>query len=226
MARVKIANLTKSKRAGNFSSKSKSVSVPVGKKRFPSSLAFSWSFESWWKSVYGVGPYFKGIPTVDADGVTPGTGPSFNIDPFVWRVGDTIHCSWTATVASDGVFADYEILYPFYAVPGGLMATDSEKSVSVAAHWDVGDTIYLALEMVDSQMRLGVEGVVKSSDVPASMALMWPKSSDQEGVTESYWGVSPEWGYAGPQYDENGEETIITKTTTEVPNITRCSLEA
>ena len=26
--------------------------------------------------------------------------------------------------------------------------------------------------------------------------------------------------------DENGEETILTKTTTEVPNITRCSLEA
>ena len=133
--------------------------VALGGELWPRHLSLLWMFESWGKAKKGMSPTFLGIPTVDADGVTPGFGPSFNTDPFVWRTGDTIRCSWTATVASDGVFADYEILYPFYAVPGGLMVTDSEKSVSMAAYWNVGDIIYLALEMVDGQMRLGVEGM-------------------------------------------------------------------
>lgn len=125
---------------------------------YPASLALLWpqalTASGVLKSAKGAAPVFTDTPTVDADGVAPGDGPSFT-DVVTWTDGGTLVVRWTADTASADIVGDVQVFGPVYAYSGGLKAKDGTNTASVATSWEVGDVV-TAVVQVDGTMRVGV----------------------------------------------------------------------
>lgn len=120
---------------------------------YPSSLALLWSSTKPFKSLKGSPPVFTDTPTVDADGVTPGDGPSFT-DVVAWEDGGTLVVQFTATTASAGLVGDVQVFGPVYACSTGLKAKDGTNTASVATSWGVGDVVTAVVQTEVSEMRI------------------------------------------------------------------------
>lgn len=93
-----------------------------------------------------------GTPTITADGVTPGDGPSFT-DVVTWADGGTLVVEFTATTASADLVGDVQVFGPLYAYSSGLLAKDGTNVASVAASWGVGDVVTGVVEVFDDGVR-------------------------------------------------------------------------
>lgn len=136
----------------------RSAARPANARRgagYPGTLALLWSSEKWAKILKGAAPTYTDTPTVDADGVTPGDGPSFT-DVVTWTDGGTLVVRFTATVASADIVGDVAVFGPVYAFSGGLKAKDGTNTASVAASWDVGDVVVGVVQVDGDVMRVGV----------------------------------------------------------------------
>ena len=109
------------------------------------------------KSAKGVNPTFTDAPTVDADGVTPGDGPSFT-DIVTWADGGTLVVQFTATVASADLVGDVQVFGPVYAFSGGLKAKDGTNTATVATSWDVGDVVTGVVQVTDDGLMRVARG--------------------------------------------------------------------
>ncbi|NCC83990.1 MAG: hypothetical protein EOM03_07675 [Clostridia bacterium] len=119
----------------------RSVAAPLHGRgsSFPSDLALLWplklSDSGVLKSAKGLAPTFTDTPTVGADGVTPGDGPSF-VDVVTWSDGGTLVVRWTATTASADIVGDVQVFGPLYAASTGLKAKDGTNEAVCATSWE------------------------------------------------------------------------------------------
>ena len=126
------------------------VDFPQSVKAYPASLALLWSSARPFKSLKGSPPVYTDTPTVDADGVTPGDGPSFE-DVVVWSDGGTLVVEFTATTASADLVGDVQVFGPLYACSTGLKAKDG---TNVATSWDGGDVVAGVVQTDGAEMRI------------------------------------------------------------------------
>ena len=122
---------------------------------FPASLALAWTSEKWAKSLKGANPSYSDTPTVTADGVAPGDGPSFT-DIVAWTDGGTLVVRFTADTASADIVGDVQVFGPVYAYSGGLKAKDGTNTATVSASWGVGDVVTVVCQCDGDVMRVGV----------------------------------------------------------------------
>lgn len=131
---------------------------PVGWKAggaFPKDLALAWKSTKWAVALKGPKPTYTNTPTVTADGVVPGDGPSFT-DLVAWTDGGTLVVRWTADTASADIVGDVQVFGPVYAYSGGLKAKDGTNVASVATSWAVGDVVTAVVQVDDDNtMRIG-----------------------------------------------------------------------
>lgn len=124
---------------------------------YPAALALLWPLKlsdaGVLKSAVGPAPTFTDTPTVDADGVTPGDGPSFS-DVVTWTDGGTLVVRFTADTASADLVGDVQVFGPVYACATGLKAKDGTNTASVATSWDVGDVVKVVVQCDGGVMRV------------------------------------------------------------------------
>lgn len=106
---------------------------------YPAGLALLWPLKlsdaGVLKSAKGPAPTFSDTPTVTADGVTPGDGPSFT-DIVSWSDGGTLVVRWTATTASADIVGDVQVFGPVYVASTGLKAKDGTNTAACATSWE------------------------------------------------------------------------------------------
>ena len=126
---------------------------------YPSALALLWPLKltssGVLKSAVGPAPVFTDAPTVDADGVTPGDGPSF-ADVITWADGGTLVVEFTATTASADLVGDVQVFGPVYACSTGLKAKDGTNEASVVSEWASGEVVTAVVQCDGDVMRVGV----------------------------------------------------------------------
>ncbi len=126
---------------------------------YPRDLALLWPVKltapGILKSAVGPAPTYTGTPTVDADGVTPGDGPSFT-SVVTWADGGTLVVEFTATVASADLVGDVQVFGPVYACSTGLKAKDGTNTASVVTSWAVGNVVTAVVQVDGDVMRVGV----------------------------------------------------------------------
>lgn len=126
---------------------------------YPAALELLWSSERWAVALKGSKPAYTGTPTVTADGVVPGDGPTFT-DAVTWANGGTLVVKFKATIASADLVGDVQVFGPLYACSGGLKANDGTNVASVNTSWDVGDVVTAVVQVTDDVMRVArVEGM-------------------------------------------------------------------
>lgn len=107
-------------------------------------------------TVLGAAPTWSDTPTVTADGVVPGDGPSFT-SSVTWADGGTRVVKFTADAASADITEPVEIGGGFWATSSGLEFRDGTNVASVATSWDVGDVVTGVVQVTDDGlMRVGV----------------------------------------------------------------------
>ena len=127
----------------------------AGGASFPASLALLWSSTKYAKSLKGPQPVFTDTPTVTADGVVPGDGPSFT-SVVTWTAGGTRMIRFTASSASADLVGDVEIGGGFYAYSGGLKFKDGVNVASVVTSWAADDVVTGVVSVSDlGLMRIG-----------------------------------------------------------------------
>jgi hypothetical protein len=125
---------------------------------YPSALALLWPSKltdaGILKSAKGPDPTFTDTPPVDANGVTPGGGPSFDL---------TIDTSngWTRVrrifmvEASADIVGTKEIGSGFSASSAGLSFSDGTNTATVATSWASGEVVTAVVQVTsDGWMRL------------------------------------------------------------------------
>ena len=122
---------------------------------YPRDLALLWSSSRWAKSLKGPAPTYTDTPAVDADGVTPGDGPSFT-DVVSWADGGTLVVEFTATTASADLVGDVQVFGPVYAYSGGLKAKDGTNTAIVVSEWANGEVVTAVVQCDGDVMRVGV----------------------------------------------------------------------
>ena len=136
----------------------RSVAAPLHGRgqSYPRDLALLWplklSAPGVLKSAVGPAPVFTDTPTVDADGVTPGDGPSFS-SAVTWSDGGTLVVEFTTTTASVALVGDVQVFGPLYAFSGGLKAKDGTNVASVTTSWGVGDVVTGVVEVFNDDIR-------------------------------------------------------------------------
>lgn len=106
---------------------------------WPSSLLRLYRSTSGLKSL--LGPItWDGTPTIGADGVEPGHGPSFGT--LTRGNGKCFAYKLPMDKASADFVEDEHILGPLYAREGLLVAKVDGSEDTVAAEWDAGDVVY------------------------------------------------------------------------------------
>jgi hypothetical protein len=106
---------------------------------WPSGLLRLYRSTSGLKSLLGTITW-TGTPTITADGVTPGDGPSFGT--LTRGNGKVFVVKARMTKASDGITGDEQILGPVYVRNGYVVAKVDGSEDTVAATWAAGDTLY------------------------------------------------------------------------------------
>lgn len=96
---------------------------------------------------------WAGTPTIDADGVTAGNGPSFS-DVIAWTAGKDLTIQIKATKASDGITGDEQVFGPLYLRNGYLVAKDGTNEAVLADTWSIGDVISVVIQ-TGPDMRVG-----------------------------------------------------------------------
>ena len=128
---------------------------------YPSALALLWPLKitssGVLKSAVGPAPVYTDTPTVGADGVTPGDGPSFT-DVVSWAEGGTLIVEFTATTASADLVGDVQVFGPVYAYSGGLKAKDGTNTATCAASWASGEVVTAVVQVNGDVMRCGRVG--------------------------------------------------------------------
>ena len=128
-----------------------------GQGGYPSFLSLLWpsrlTASGVLKSAVGPAPTYTDTPTVDADGVTPGDGPSFT-DVVTWSDGGTLVVEFTATVASADLVGDVQVFGPLYACSTGLKAKDGTNAATVATSWASGEVVTAVVQCDGSEMRV------------------------------------------------------------------------
>ena len=138
----------------------RSAARPANSRRgagYPATLSLLWSSAKWAKALKGQSPTYTGTPTVDADGVTPGDGPSFT-DVISWTEGGTLVVRFTATVASADIVGDVAVFGPVYAFSGGLKAKDGTNTATVSTSWAVGDVVTAVVQVTDDGLMRVARG--------------------------------------------------------------------
>ena len=124
---------------------------------FPASLALLWpkalDAAGVLKSLKGPAPVFTDTPTVDADGVTPGDGPSLT-DVVTWSDGGTLVVEFTATTASADIVGDVQVFGPVYVASTGLKAKDGTNTATVATSWASGAVVTAVVQCDGDVMRV------------------------------------------------------------------------
>lgn len=124
---------------------------------YPSSLALLWPLKltaaGILKSAKGPAPTFADAPTVTADGVTPGAGPSFgtltrgNGKVFAYKI--------KMTIASADVSSEMHVLGPLYLRQGLLVAKVGETEATHVHSWANGDAVYAKVAVTPSGLTVG-----------------------------------------------------------------------
>lgn len=115
------------------------VNARWGGSSWPSGLQRLYRATSGLKSLLG-SISWDGTPTIGADGVEPGHGPSFGT---LTRGNGRVFCAKVKMdKASDGLTGDEHIIGPLYARNGFLVAKVDGSEDTVAASWAVGATVY------------------------------------------------------------------------------------
>ena len=81
-----------------------------------------------------------GTPTITADGVTPGDGPSFGT--LTRGNGKVFVCKVKMTKASTGITGDEHVMGPLYVRNGYLVAKVDGVEATHAHSWAIGDVVY------------------------------------------------------------------------------------
>ena len=115
---------------------------------YPAALWLLWSSEKWAVALKGSQPVYTGTPTVTADGVMPGDGPSF-ADVLSWPDGGTLVVKFTATIASADIVGDVQVFGPVYACNTGLKAKDGVNVASVTTSWAVDEVVTAVVQITD-----------------------------------------------------------------------------
>lgn len=130
----------------------RAVNARWGGSSWPSGLLRLYRSTSGEKSL--LGPIsWTGTPTITADGVAPGHGPSFgsltrgNGKVFVTRV--------KMTKASDGITGDEHVIGPLYVRNGYLVAKVDGSEATHAHSWSVGDVVYAKVVSTPSGLTVG-----------------------------------------------------------------------
>lgn len=100
---------------------------------------------------------WDGTPTISADGVTPGHGPSFS-DVIAWNDGATLYVKMKMLKSSTGITGDEQVFGPLYVRNGFLVAKDAAAGEAVvAASWAVGGVLMALVQVSElSEMRVVV----------------------------------------------------------------------
>lgn len=122
---------------------------------YPAALELLWSSERWAVALNGSKPAYTGTPTVTADGVVPGDGPTF-ADAISWSDGGALVVKFTATIASADIVGDVQVFGPVYACNMGLKAMDGTNVATVAASWAAGEVVTAVVQVDGDVMRVGV----------------------------------------------------------------------
>ena len=125
---------------------------------FPASLALLWPMKlsdaGVLKSAKGATPTFSDTPTVTADGVAPGDGPSFS-DVVTWTDGGTLVVRFTADTASADIVGDVQVFGPVYACATGLKAKDGTNTATVGTSWAADEVVTAVVQVDGEYMRIG-----------------------------------------------------------------------
>lgn len=98
---------------------------------------------------------WPGTPTITADGVTPGAGPSFT-DVIIWSDGAKLYIKMKMLKSSTGITGDEQVFGPLYVRNGYLVANDGANTAIYATSWDVDDVVAAVIEIwEDGAMRVG-----------------------------------------------------------------------
>lgn len=124
---------------------------------YPASLVLLWplkiSDDGVLKSAKGPTPTYTDTPTVTANGVAPGDGPTFS-DVVTWTDGGTLVVRFTADTASADIVGDVQVFGPVYACSTGLKAKDGTNVATCATSWAVGDVVTAVVQCDGSVMRV------------------------------------------------------------------------
>lgn len=97
---------------------------------------------------------WDGTPTIGADGVEPGYGPSFGT---LTRGNGRVFCAKVKMdKASDGLTGDEHILGPLYARSGYLVAKVDGSEDTVAATWAAGATLAIRADVVTGGLAVEI----------------------------------------------------------------------
>ena len=119
---------------------------------YPASLALLWSSSRWATSLKGPAPTYTDTPTVDADGVIPGDGPSFT-DVISWADGGTLVVEFTATAASADIVGDVQVFGPVYVSSTGLKAKDGTNTSTWVTSWAANELVTAIVSVMDDGVR-------------------------------------------------------------------------
>jgi len=96
---------------------------------------------------------WDGTPTITADGVTPGNGPSFGT--LTRGNGKILLHKHKMTVASGDVVDDVHIFGAFWIRAGYLVAKVDGEEATHAHAWAVGDVVYAKVVSGPSTLTVG-----------------------------------------------------------------------
>lgn len=137
--------------ANPFGSTVPSPPAPV----YPIDLKLYWKSSDWEHVQVGDDePSFSDVPVVDAGGVVPGSGPSFEAPAFLNKTG-TLAVKFTATKSSAEIVGEERIFGPIYASSAGLVANDGTNKVTFFTDWNAGDSVIAFVHIRNNQMRVG-----------------------------------------------------------------------
>lgn len=125
---------------------------------YPAALSLLWPLaltdSGVLKSAKGPAPSFTDTPTVTADGVVPGDGPSFT-SSVTWADGGTRVVKFTADTASADITEPVEIGGGFWATSSGLEFRDGTNVASVATSWEEDEVVTAVVQVTaDGLMRV------------------------------------------------------------------------
>lgn len=115
---------------------------------YPAALWLLWSSEKWAVALKGSKPAYTGTPTVTADGVEPGYGPSFTSE-VVYDDGGTRVMVFKMDTASAGITTAREFGGGFWATSAGLEFRGGTNTASVATSWGVWDVVTAVVQVTD-----------------------------------------------------------------------------